>query len=103
MDAKLPENAAEALVAAGSVFSQVVQANSSGSGSTFTRRRRAGNKHLRDAQGLNTNNLNFFCKLAGLEYLKSHFLRLLHQQGFFFHFSPFVRLTNTSNIFSYRL
>merc|ERR1719195_1004424 len=32
MDAKLPENAAEALVAAGSVFSQVVQANSSGSG-----------------------------------------------------------------------
>jgi len=32
MDAKLPENAAEALVAAGSVLSQVVQANSSGSG-----------------------------------------------------------------------
>merc|ERR1719195_56603 len=32
LDAKLPENAAEALVAAGSVFSQVVQANASGSG-----------------------------------------------------------------------
>jgi len=37
MDAKLPENAAEALVAAGSVFSQVVQANSSGSGSARRR------------------------------------------------------------------
>merc|ERR1719195_1644501 len=32
MDAKLPENAAEALVAAGSVLSQVVQANAPGSG-----------------------------------------------------------------------
>merc|ERR1719195_833991 len=37
MDAKLPENAAEALVAAGSVLSQVVQANSSGSGSARRR------------------------------------------------------------------